>query len=177
MHTRENGDAWVEGLSEKEKGRSVLVLGDDMWLQLPTARKPVKVSPQQRLMGPASGGDLARTRFREDYEPEGERSMEGVDGVPCHRVPLRARRASVTHPRAVLWLTVEGHRPVKAEFSFASGKKARTVRFEAGDPVLGRPVLRAMVVEGPQGDRTRLAFSAWAPEAERSERFTLEGKP
>ncbi|HJV22334.1 MAG TPA: hypothetical protein VJ570_06545, partial [Holophagaceae bacterium] len=61
VHARDNGDARVDGVSEKEKDRSVLVLGDDMWLLLPNAKRPVKVSPQQRLLGPASGGDIART--------------------------------------------------------------------------------------------------------------------
>lgn len=177
VHARENGDARVEGLSEKEKGRSVLVLGDDMWLLLPDAKRPVKVSPRQRLMGPASGGDLARTRFREDYAPAGEATRVDFEGVPALRLELRARRASVTHAKAVLWIAAEGHRPLRADFSLASGKLARTVIFEPGTPVSGRAVIQAMRMTAPDGSAAMLRFSAWSPEPVDEARFTLPKAP
>ncbi|HJW33632.1 MAG TPA: outer membrane lipoprotein-sorting protein [Holophagaceae bacterium] len=162
VHSRENGDARVDGLSEKEKGRSVLVLGDDMWLLLPNTKRPVRVSPQQRLLGPASGGDIARTRFQEDYSAEvtGE---ETVEGESCHRLELKARRPAVAFQKATLWVAKVGRRPVKAEFRMASGKLARTVRFKEGGVVQGRPVLRSMEVEG-SGGKVELRFEKWAPE-------------
>ena len=173
VHARENGDARVEGLSDKEKGRSVLVLGDDMWLLLPNAKRPVKVSPQHRLLGPASGGDIARTRFREDYAPEGEAVPVDIDGTPCLRLDLRARRPAVTHQRAVLWLATEGHRPVRAEFRLASGKLARTVTFEPGPALSGRPVIQAMRMMSPDGSVAVVRFSNWAPEPVDEARFAL----
>lgn len=176
VHARENGDARVEGLSDREKGRSVLVLGDDMWLLLPQAKRPVKVSPQQRLMGPASGGDLARTRFREDYLPMGDPVPETVAGEPCLRLDLKARRPAVAHQRASLWVATAGHRPVKAEFRLASGKLARTVWFEPG-AAAGRPVVQAMRLESPEGDRVVLHFSAWSAEPVEAARFTLPVHP
>ncbi|HJV91768.1 MAG TPA: outer membrane lipoprotein-sorting protein [Holophagaceae bacterium] len=171
VHSRENGDARVDGVSEKEKGRSVLVLGDDMWLLLPNAKRPVKVSPQQRLLGPASGGDIARTRFQEDYAAEitGE---EIVEGEPCHRLELKARRPAVAFQKATLWVAKAGRRPVKAEFRMASGKLARTVRFKQGGVVQGRPVLKGMEVEA-SGGSVELRFEQWSPEVADPARFKL----
>jgi len=177
VHARENGDARVEGLSEKERGRSVLVLGDDMWLLLPNAKRPVKVSPQQRLMGPASGGDLARTRFREDYAGIGEPVPEAVAGEPCLRMELKARRPAVAHQQATLWVARTGSRPVKAEFRLASGKLARTVTFEAGPAVAGRAVIQAMHLEAPDGSRVTLHFAGWASEPPDEARFALPQLP
>ncbi len=171
VHSRENGDARVDGLSEKEKGRSVLVLGDEMWLLLPNTKRPVRVSPQQRLLGPASGGDIARTRFQEDYAAEvtGE---ERVEDEACHRLELKARRPAVAFQKATLWVAKAGHRPVKAEFRMASGKLARTVRFKEGGPVLGRPVLQSMEVEA-SGGKVELRFEKWSPEAADASLFKL----
>lgn len=171
VHARENGDARVDGLSPKEKGRSVLVLGDDMYLLLPDAKRPVKVSPQQRLLGPASGGDIARSRFSEDYTAvlEGE---DTVEGEACHRLRLQARRPVVAFQKATLWVAKAGRRPVKAEFRMASGKLARTVTFREGALVQGRAVLRAMEVEAP-GGRVELRFEGWSPEAADPDAFKL----
>lgn len=171
VHARENGDARVDGLSAKEKGRSVLVLGDDMYLLLPDAKRPVKVSPQQRLLGPASGGDIARSRFAEDYTAvlDGE---DTVEGESCHRLLLQAKRPLVSFQKATLWVAKAGRRPVKAEFRMASGKLARTVRFREGAPVQGRSVLRAMEVEAPGGS-VELRFEGWSPETPDPESFKL----
>src|ERR1035438_4876031 len=93
VSARENGDARLDGLSTKEKGRAVLLLGDQMWLLLPGSKRPVKVTPQQRMMGSAAGGDVARTRFREDYTVQAL-AEERMDGQDCLRLKLAAKRPS-----------------------------------------------------------------------------------
>jgi hypothetical protein len=161
VSARENGDARLDGLSQKEKGRAVLLLGDQMWLLLPGSKRPVKVTPQQRMMGPAAGGDVARTRFREDYTVQ---SMVpgSLDGQDCWRLELAARRPSLSVRQAVLWVAKESSLPLKAEFHLASGKLARTALF--GPPVQARglSVLSRMVIEEPSGARAELSFSNWA---------------
>ncbi len=160
VSARENGDARLDGLSPKEKGRAVLLLGDQMWLLLPGSKRPVKVTPQQRMMGSAAGGDVARTRFREDYTVQ-SLVQEDLDGRDCWRLELAARRPSLSARQAVLWVAKEGQLPLKAEFHLASGKLARTALF--GPPVQahGRSVLSMMVLEEPSGARAELTFSNW----------------
>lgn len=174
VSARENGDARLDGLSPKEKGRSVLLLGDQMWLLLPGSKRPVKVTPQQRMMGPAAGGDVARTRFREDYAVQ-SLVQEALDGRDCWRLELRARRPSLSARTAVLWVAREGSLPLKAEFHLASGKLARTALF--GPPVQahGQPVLSGMVIEEPSGARAELSFSAWARGGVAPSAFELPG--
>jgi hypothetical protein len=158
---RENGDARLDGLSEKEKGRAVLLLGDQMWLLLPGSKRPVKVSPQQRMMGSAAGGDVARTRFREDYTVQ-KFAEESLDGRDCWRLELAAKRPSLSARQVVLWVAREGSLPVKAEFRLASGMLARTALF--GPPVQthGQTVLSRMVIEEPSGARAELIFGNWS---------------
>src|SRR5947208_15043660 len=51
---------------QTEKGKYLLMLRDAMWIYLPTASRPIRISPLQRLMGQASNGDVARTSFTGD---------------------------------------------------------------------------------------------------------------
>lgn len=160
VSARENGDARLDGLSKKEKGRAVLLRGDQMWLLLPSTKRPVQVTPQQRLMGPAAGGDVARTRFREDYTVEtlGEERLEGRD---CWRLELVAKRPALSARKVLLWVAKEGTLPLKAEFRLASGKVQRTAFFGAPVQSHGQAVLSKMVIEEPSGGRAELVFGNW----------------
>ncbi|HJV49604.1 MAG TPA: outer membrane lipoprotein-sorting protein [Geothrix sp.] len=172
VSARENGDARLDGLSDKEKGRAVLLLGDQMWLLLPGSKRPLKVTPQQRLMGPAAGGDVARTRFREDYTVRAL-AEENLEGQACWKLDLAAKRPSLSARQVVLWVAREGFQPLKAEFRMASGKLARTAQF--GPPVQahGQSVLSRMTLEEPSGARAELVFGAWAKGGVEASAFEL----
>lgn len=171
---RENGDARVEGLSEKEKGRTVLLLQEQMWLLLPNTKRPVKVSPQQRLLGPAAGGDIARFRFFGDYSLVGEHE-EILDQKPSQRLELLAKRKSLSYQKAVLWIGREGV-PLRSDFFYASGKLARTARFGAVVTEQGVQVLSSLRLEEPSGKGVELAFSHWKPLRIEDQLFELPKK-
>ena len=78
---------YVEFLSPREKGRHLLMLGDDMWIFLPDTRRPVRITPLERLAGNASNGDVARTSYAADYDAAYLR-QEPVLGVPSHVLEL-----------------------------------------------------------------------------------------
>ena len=172
VSARENGDARVDGLSEKEKGRSVLLLGDQMWLLLPGSKRPIKVTPQQRMLGPAAGGDVARSRFRKDYSVQalGE---EGLAGRPCWLLDLVARTPMQSARTVRLWVAKEHLNPVQAEFYLASGKLARTARFGPPSQALGQSVLSWTELTEPGGAQFELAFSDWSKGGVDPELFLL----
>ncbi|HEY3401137.1 MAG TPA: outer membrane lipoprotein-sorting protein [Geothrix sp.] len=174
VSARENGDARLDGLSGKEKGRAVLLKGDQMWLLLPGTKRPVKVTPQQRMMGPAAGGDVARTRFREDYAVEvlDEGSLEDR---PCWRLELRAKRPAISARQVILWVAKEGSLPLKAEFRLASGRLARTARFGPPARTLGQAVLSQMEIEEAGGATVELAFGKWSRGGVDAALFELPG--
>lgn len=158
---RENGDARVEGLSEKERGRTVLLLGEQMWLLLPNARRPVRVTPQQRLLGPAAGGDIARARFAEEYTVAGS-GEDTFDGRACLRLDLEARRPALSFRRARLWVTTQGV-PLQAEFHLPSGRLAKRVLFDPPVQAAGATVLPGMILEEPGGAKAGVRFKNWSP--------------
>lgn len=172
---RGNGDARVDGLSEREKGRSVLLLGDQMWLLLPGAKRPIKVSPQQRLLGPAAGGDIARFRFATDYTIAGERE-EMLGSQPRKRLDLQAKWQGNSYRKAVLWVTPDGA-PVRCDFYFASGKLARTALFGPLVPAGAAQVLSELQLEEPSGRKAQLAFSHWQPQTVEDRLFELPTPP
>jgi hypothetical protein len=142
-----------------------------MWLLLPNAKRPVKVSPQQRMLGAAAGGDVARFRFSGDYSLTGERE-ELVDGVATRRLELQATQRKLSYQRAVLWL--DGHgRPLRSDFFYASGKLARTARFGAIVPEQGTQVLSSLDLEETSGKNVKLGFSRWRPSAHEDSLFQL----
>jgi len=120
----------VEFLSPREKGRYLLMLGDDMWIYLPDTSRPVRITPLERLTGEASNGDVARTNYAYDYDAVYLRS-EKVGEAECHVLELTAKRKGSTYHKIEYWLRVEDARPVKAEFYLTSGKHTKSATFDA----------------------------------------------
>jgi hypothetical protein len=129
----------------RQKGRKLLMRGNDLWLFLPTVKRPTRVSFQQRLTGEVSNGDIARTNFAKDYDAklEGE---EEVDGKPCYKLSLTAKGKDVTYRSITYWVEKAGLNPVKAEFYALSGKLLKTGVYSGPEPVLGRQRLTHMVI-------------------------------
>lgn len=168
----DNRNARVDGLSDKEKGRTVLLLGEDMWLLLPNTKHPIRVTPQQRLLGPAAGGDLARSSFAEDFEITGTQEVQ-LEGRPCLRLDLAAKKPSSSYRSALLWVITGDGQPVKAEFRLASGKLARTLVFGSIQEAKGKRVLSGMTIEEPNGQKSELHFENWGPTNPEPDLFKL----
>jgi outer membrane lipoprotein-sorting protein len=135
----------VEFLSPREKGRYLLMLGDDMWIYLPDTSRPVRITPLERLTGQASNGDVARTNYAYDYDAVYLRS-EKVGETECHVLELTAKRNGSTYHRIEYWLRVEDARPVKAEFYLTSGKHTKSATFDAYSEEGGRTRLARMTI-------------------------------
>src|SRR5262245_12690883 len=85
----------------KNDGRKALTVGQKMWLIVPGAENPVPVSPNQRLMGGASFGDVARMRFAEDFTAALRPGSETVGGQVCRVVDLAASSPKSPYPREI----------------------------------------------------------------------------
>jgi outer membrane lipoprotein-sorting protein len=132
---------YVEFLSPREKGRHLLMLGDDMWVYLPDTSRPVRITPLERLSGDASNGDVARTNYAVDYTPVYLR-VEKVGDVECHVLELTAKRKGATYQRILYWLRVDDSRPVRAEFYLTSGKHIKSATFDDYAQIGGKTLLR-----------------------------------
>jgi outer membrane lipoprotein-sorting protein len=119
----------VEFLSPAtERGKYLLMLRDGMWVYVPDASKPIRISPLQRLMGEASNGDVARTNYSTDYTVE-SMSPEEEDGKPVNVLELKARDPELSYSHIKLWVSREGDVPLKADYYVSSGKLLKRVFF------------------------------------------------
>jgi outer membrane lipoprotein-sorting protein len=136
---------YVEFLSPREKGRHLLMLGDDMWVYLPDTSRPVRITPLERLSGDASNGDVARTNYAADYTPAYLRA-EKLGTVECHVLELTAKRKGATYQRILYWLRTEDARPVRAEFYLTSGKHIKSATFDDYTQFGGKMLLRRLTL-------------------------------
>jgi outer membrane lipoprotein-sorting protein len=136
---------YVEFMSPRDKGRHLLMLGDDMWIYLPDTSRPVRITPLERLSGDASNGDVARTNYAVDYSPVYVRT-EKVGAEECYVLDLTAKRKGSTYQRILYWLRVQDARPVKAEFYLTSGKHIKSASFDEYLEISGRMQLHKLTL-------------------------------
>lgn len=142
--TNEEGKDEIRGLTVTVKGnntlarytspptlndRMVLMVDRNMWFIRSGLKKPVSISPRQKLMGDAANGDIASTNYADDYSGvlSGE---EPVKGEACHVLDLKAANRNVTYDRIRYWVSKERLVGVKAEFYTLSGKLFKTAEFK-----------------------------------------------
>jgi len=155
----------VKFLNADTKGQYLLMLEDAMWIYMPNTRKPIRITPLQRLLGNASNGDVARTRYAGDYAPTctGE---ETVNGVPCYVLSLAAKREGATYYRVEYWVRKADARPQKAEVYLNSGKHYKTILYSGFSRVQDKILLTEMTILDRlrEGRTTVMTFSDYAPQ-------------
>ena len=161
----------VKFMNADVKGEYLLMVDDDMWIYMPNTRKPIRITPLQRLMGNASNGDVARTRYAEDYAAKVIRE-ESIDGVPCYVLELNAKRDGATYKRIEYRVEKETKRPKKAEMYLISGKHFKSIVFDRYEEVAGRSLLTQMTITDRlrDGRTTVMKYASYA-EKEMPEKY------
>jgi len=128
-----------------DKGKLLLMVEDAMWFYLPSASRPIRVTPLQKLAGNASNGDVAQTDFAVLYTAtiDGE---EVLEGKPAWVLELTAKHKSASYRSVRYWVAKEGLLPLQAEFRLSSAKASKLARFEAYELVGGRQLLKRQVI-------------------------------
>lgn len=111
-----------------ERGQTMLVKGQDLWVFMPNVSQAVRLPLSQRLTGQVANGDLARANFSGDYDPELLRT-ETIEGREYHVLELTAVNRRVTYHRVMYWVEKDSHRPFKAEFYALSGNLLKTAHY------------------------------------------------
>ena len=152
-------------LPARDAGKLMLKNGNDLWFYDPTTKASVRLSPQQRLMGQASNGDVVTINMAKDYQATLLLEEEIQDGERkkrnAYKLALAATAADVTYPAVEIWIDAENSRPLKARFYAESGRLLKTAYYRRFAPELGavRPT-ETVIIDGldPQSV-TLLRFS------------------
>lgn len=136
VYTRENRESLVLFKSAVEAGQKMLMLGDNYWLVMPKSRRPIRITPMQKLLGEASVGDISTLTWSEDYQATFVKPEQlEVEGKPraVNYLRLRATTKGASYAKIDLWLDEKSDFPIKADLYLRSGKLAKQARFKAGE--------------------------------------------
>lgn len=140
-------------LPARDAGKLMLKNGNDMWFYDPVAKASVRLSPQQRLLGQASNGDVATVNLARDYKAELTATEDVQDGErqtrKSHKLLLTAAAPDVTYASIEMWVDAANNRPIKARFFAESTRLLKTAFYRKYQPHLGteRPT-ETVIIDG-----------------------------
>jgi outer membrane lipoprotein-sorting protein len=109
----------------RDRGRNLLMIGEDMWAYVPNLKRSVRVALSQKLTGEAANGDISRMRWAGDYDVKLEK-QDGKQWV----LFLTADKKGLTYDKIRVWISKEGYRPMKAEYLSLSGDVLKNAKFD-----------------------------------------------
>lgn len=136
VYSRPNRESLVVFKSAVEAGQKMLMLQDNFWLQMPKSRRPIRITPMQKLLGDASVGDISSLTWSEDYQGQWRANESIVDEnnthYTSHLIELTAKTKGASYQRIELWLEQDTGFPIKANLYLRSGKLAKQAYFTRG---------------------------------------------
>lgn len=155
-------------LPSRDAGKLMLRSGDDMWFYDPSTKASVRLSPQQRLMGQASNGDVVTVNLAHDYSAKFIAEEEITDGDRKSRAAIKlaltASAPTATYASIEYWVDAVSNQPIKGRFFAESGRLLKTVYYRRYANQLGRDrPTEAVIIDGlnPQAV-TLMRFSDYA---------------
>lgn len=140
-------------LPTRDTGKLMLKNGNDMWFYDPANKASVRLSPQQRLLGQASNGDVATVNLAKDYRPVLAAEEDISDGERnkrhAYKLALTAVSPDVTYASIEMWVDAQNNRPIKARFFAESQRLLKTVFYRKYQAQLGaeRPT-ESVIIDG-----------------------------
>jgi len=125
-----------------EKGRSTLRLGENMWLYIPSANKPIRITSLQSVTGGVfNNADIMQLDYSTEYDAT---YSKGTDAE--YLLDLKAKNKTVAYDRLKMWITKTDKTLRKVEAYSASGMLIKTLEFK-DDKNFGGGLTRPSVIE------------------------------
>jgi len=156
-------------LPARDAGKLILKNANDLWVYDPNNKASIRISPQERLLGQASNGDVVTANFSADYRATLEAEEDISDGEKkkrhCYRLLLKATAPDVTYDHLQVWIDSTSSELVKGAFFAESGGLLKTVYYRKFANNLGvRMPTEAVIIDGVDpGSVTVMAFSNYQP--------------
>lgn len=137
-------------LPVRDAGKLVLMNGSNMWFYDPSSKASVRISPQQRLLGQASNGDVATVNLAKDYTATllGEETLKDADqqNRACWHLELKAATDEAVYSRVEYWVEKGTYRQIKGKFYSDSGRLLKIAYYHKFASMLGRMVPAETIV-------------------------------
>ena len=159
-----------------DKGRSTLRVGDNMWMYVPNAGKPIRITSLQSVIGGVfNNADILSLDYSAEYDVA-KLDESGED----YLLELKAKTTSVAYDRLKMWVDKTSVLPVTIEAYAASGLLIKTLRFKDIKDFGGgikRPA--TMETDSPlyKGYKSVMLYSSLRARSFQDEVFTLNYLP
>lgn len=108
----------------RDRGRNMLMIGEDMWAYIPNLKRSVRVALNQKLTGQAAIGDVSRMRWWGDY------SAELVsENKQTWLLLLTANKKGLTYEKVRVLVEKKSFRPLSADYLSGSGLLLKQAKF------------------------------------------------
>jgi hypothetical protein len=128
----------------RDLGKAVLMVGTTMWFYDPASKSSIRISPQQRLVGQASQGDVITVNLARDYTAKLLGAAGGVKLLDadrkarsCWHVELTPANDSAIYGKIEYWVEKKSYRPVKGKFYSDSGRLLKIAYYHKYEKHLG----------------------------------------
>lgn len=125
----------------RDAGKLVLLKGSNLWFYDPASQVSIRISPQQRLTGQASNGDVLTVNLSRDYSAKiaGKESLLDADHKTrdCWHLDMTAATPDATYNRIEYWVERGTYRPIKAKFYADSGRLLKIAYYHKYEEQLG----------------------------------------
>ena len=125
----------------RDMGKMVLMNGSNMWFYDPSSKASVRISPQQRLMGQASDGDVVTANLAKDYTAKllGSETLMDADhkNRDCWHLDLKAANDEAVYSRIEYWVEKGTYRAVKGKFYSDSGRLLKIAYYHKYTDMMG----------------------------------------
>ena len=151
----------------RDLGKLFLKDGNILWFYDPASKASVRISPQERLLGQASNGDVLTVNYAKDYKAKivGEETIQDADRQSrnCWKLDLAAGNDSVTYFRIEYWVEKSTYLGVKGKFYSDSGRLLKTAFYRKYTESLGGlRANEAIIIDGVDTNLvTKMDFATW----------------
>ena len=134
----------------RDANKLILYNGRDLWFYDPASKASIRLSPQQRLLGQASNGDVVTVNFARDYQAVLATEEDTQDGERqtrhCYKLTLSAHTQDANYHHIEMWVETGNAHPIKARFYAESGKMLKTTYYRHYQNVTGAERPTEMVI-------------------------------
>jgi outer membrane lipoprotein-sorting protein len=129
-------------LPASEKGRATLRLGENMWLYIPSANKPIRITSLQSVVGGVfNNADIMQLEYSTEYN-----ATFGEETENEYILNLKAKNKTVAYDMLKMWITKDKKILRRVEAYSASGMLIKTLEFKE-DRSFGGGLTRPSVIE------------------------------
>lgn len=133
----------------RQKGETYLFNDRNLWVFRTNLRKPISVSPRQRLTGQTANGDIAATNYAKDYEAT-FLANEIITGEKSKKLLLKAKGTDLTYDQIHYWVSEKNGLALQADFLTLEGKPIKRATYKYDNKIMmdgkSEPFISEMII-------------------------------